>query len=130
MRATFRVAFAALLAVSAAQAQSLVSIRSLVSIDDSKIRATLKDNATVVSIPIENTTDHAIRANLSLAWLNYGEVEQGSAKQAVSIAPGQTSIQVPLPIKDSSIWTRLRYTLTPETTEARAFAPIRGILSL
>ena len=103
-----------------------------ISIDESKIRAALQDNSTVVTIPIESSLDHPIQASLLVEWLDPSEVVTGSNRQDVSIAPGQTNLNVPLPLskKSASIWTRLRYSLTPSRADARAFQPFAGVVAL
>lgn len=124
MRGVWLAAAVLLLWIPSAQGQASVSI------DESKIRAALKDDSTVISIPIASFADHSIKAELSLAWLRTNEEESSAIHQGVTIRPGQSSIEVPLPLVGASIWTRLRYALAPDRTEARAFGHIGGVVSL
>jgi len=39
-------------------------------LDESGIRAVLKNGSTVIVLPISNASDHTVAANVSLAWLN------------------------------------------------------------
>jgi hypothetical protein len=115
---------AALLSISAVQGQTSVRI------DESKIRAVLENDSTVVVIPIFSSADHTIKAQLSLAWLNTDEKELNSSRQDIAIQPGPQEIRTPLRLSNSSIWTRLRYSLAPVLAEAKSFEPISGILAL
>ncbi len=115
---------AALLSLSAAQGQTSIHI------DESKIRAVLKKDSTGISVPIESSADHAIKAQLSLAWLDKDERESGALHQNVSLQPGKSDIEIPLQLSAPSIWTRLRYSLVPDRAEARSFGPINGVVSL
>ena len=124
MPKTFLSITLALVSLSALQAQDLVRI------NDSKIRAVLNNNSTVVSVSIVNSADHVIKAGLSLAWLGIDDKELNASRRDVELKPGQSDIEIPLPLATPSIWTRLRYTLTPARAEARAFGIINGIVSL
>ncbi len=57
-------------------------------------------------------------------------MESGWNSREVMLQTGQSNVEVPLPLTNSSIWTRLRYSLAPDLTEARAFASISGIVAL
>jgi hypothetical protein len=70
-----------------------------------------------------------VRATLLLEWIGTGGVLT-SAQQEVSVDPGRTSANVALAIPRSTVWLRLRYTLTPGRTDARAFTRQTGIVSL
>src|SRR5258708_29669089 len=118
-----------LFAAVAACASVVYGQRSL-SIDEANIRAGLKNGATVVTTPIERSLDRAIGASLSLNWVQPEGITSGAAGQKVTIQPGHNSIEVPLPIRTSSIWMRIHYALAPERSDARAFATIAGIVSL
>lgn len=118
----------AVIAVSAAL--STAQERPSVSIDEAKIRAVLRSGETAVIVPVSNHTDQVIKSNLSLAWLSVDEEESNSAGQEITLQPGQSEIETPLPLVEPSIWTRLRYSLVPERADARSFAPINGIVSL
>jgi hypothetical protein len=124
MMRTLFAAILALLSLSVAQAQSLVHI------DESKIRAFLKNGLTSISIPISSSTDRPIKAQLALAWMSPDDTDAKPDGQDVTIQPGQSKIEVPLPLTYSSIWARLYYSLTPDRADARSFEPASGIVSL
>ncbi|HVV44197.1 MAG TPA: MG2 domain-containing protein, partial [Bryobacteraceae bacterium] len=106
------------------------SAQSPITIDASKLRAELRNNSTVVFVPLTNESSNRIHASLSLDWLMPTETTFGSAHRDIVLPPGQSTAEVPLPLADSSIWTRLRYTLTPGRDDARAFAPQSGIVAI
>lgn len=110
--------------ISTTQAQSKINLNA------SKIRAELKDNSTVILLPISNFSDQPIKAAVSLYWLNTEDVELSKIQESISIPSGHTEIEIPFPLKAPSIWTRLRYALMPESADARAFTPLNGIASL
>jgi hypothetical protein len=124
MRRFLLTIIAIITSIATTQAQS--SIR----LDESKIQAVLKDNATVMVFPISNLSTQPIKAEASLSWLNTDDVELSKIQKSISIPEGHTEIEIPFPLKAPSIWTRLRYALSPESSDARAFSPISGILSL
>jgi len=102
-----------------------------ITINEAKIRAGLKNESTIITIPVESSLDRGVGASLALNWVDNKEIASGAVSQKVIIQPGGNSIAVPMPIgRSSSIWTRLRYALTPERSDARAFAPRTGIVSL
>jgi len=104
--------------------------QNLVSIDESNIRALLKNNETVVSVPLLNTADRPIEAELALTWLDPADKQVGTALKEVVIPIGASTIETAAALRESSIWTRLRYNLTPSKSEARTFGPLNGIVGL
>ena len=104
--------------------------QSPVAIDESKIRATLQNESTVITVRVDSSGDHSVSANLLLEWLDRDEKASGTINRNISIAPGENTFDIPLPIESASIWTRLRYSLNPDRAEARAFPPLSGIVSL
>jgi MG2 domain/A-macroglobulin TED domain/Alpha-2-macroglobulin family/Carboxypeptidase regulatory-like domain/A-macroglobulin receptor binding domain/Alpha-2-macroglobulin bait region domain len=109
---------------------SAVFAQSSVTIDEAKIRAGLKNDSTIITIPVESSLDRSIGASLALNWVDNEEIVSGPVSRQVTIQPGRTSIEVPLPIRQSSIWMRLHYALAPDRSEARSFTPLAGIASL
>ena len=79
---------------------------------------------------MRNSADHAIKANLSLAWLKPSETESSAIRREFIIQPGLSELAAPFPIVESSIWTRLSYQLVPDRSEARMFPPQSGIVAL
>ncbi len=124
MRGTLFAALAAVLSLMCAQGQSPIVI------NESGIRAVLENESTSVAVPIESTLDHEVRANLSLDWIGKDDRTLGTVQQDVLIRPGRTSVEMPLPISEPSIWLRLRYSLVPDRGDARAFVPQSGIVAL
>ena len=105
---------------------SVAHAQPRVTIDEGKIRAALKNGSTFVTVPVESTYDVAIPASLSLTWLDRQDQASMPVNQVVTIQPGRTNIEIPFSIAKPSIWTRLRYLLTPDRNEARAFPPLSG----
>ena len=87
-------------------------------IDESIIHAALRNGTTAVIVPVSNTSDHSIKAVLSLAWLSVDEMESSSLSKEVALQPGHLEIETPLPLVDPSIWTRLRCSVVPDRAVA------------
>ncbi|HBY63910.1 MAG TPA: hypothetical protein DEH78_29135 [Solibacterales bacterium] len=124
MRRNPFVAIAAILSLSVVHGQTTVTL------DESKIRAVLRGEKTFVAIPFFSTADHPVSAELTTAWVGPEERESSRIRRPITIHPGQSTIETGLPLENSSIWTRLRYTVTPDRANARAFGPVSGVLSL
>ncbi|MBL8295790.1 MAG: carboxypeptidase regulatory-like domain-containing protein [Bryobacterales bacterium] len=101
-----------------------------VSVDESQIRAFLRNDTTAVSIPVRNTAGAAVKARLALWWLSVDDQGTKVAERAVTIVPGDSRIETPAPLTKGSIWTRLRYRLEGDLSDARLFAPLDGMVSL
>ena len=124
MRRNLFAAAAAMLSLSVVQGQTTISV------DESKIRAVLRGDSTFISIAFSSLADHPVNAELTMAWVGRDEKESSRIRKPITIPVGQSNIETGLTIEDSSIWTRLRYTVSPDRAEARAFGPISGVLSL
>ncbi len=104
--------------------------QSSIFVDESKIRAVLRGDSTVISVPVLNSSNHPVHAELSLSWITVDDKESTQAAREVLIPQGASNIETPLPITKASIWTRLRYVLTARLQESRTFGRTTGILSL
>ncbi len=117
------VAIAAMWSFAVAYGQSYVSI------DEPKIRAMLRNDLTVITIPVTSSVDHSIQANVVLYWLDTKDKQSGTVQREITILPGQSTLEIPFPITESSVWARLHYALTPNRPEAREFAQLIGIVA-
>jgi len=124
MRTTALTLLAFWLYMPASQAQFLASV------DEPRIRTALRNGSTIVSVPVVNAAGTPVRASLLLEWVNPKDVVLGSGRSAATLPPGKSQIDLPLPITESSVWTRLRYRLTPETGTQRGVATVSGVVSL
>ena len=124
MQKVFLAAFAAFLCISSVWAQRQVDVR------EAGIRADFSKSPTVVSLPVSNTSDVPIHAKLSLSWTDRGDKEVGAGHRSVVIPPGQSMLEATVPLRSSSLWTRLRYTLVGEPSEARQLGIIQGVVAL
>lgn len=124
MRRNLSVAVGVMLSLSVVQGQTTVSL------DEPKIRAVLRGDSTFITIPFLSTADRPVSAELTMAWVGRDEKESSRVRRPITIQPGPSNIETGLPVKNSSIWTRLRYTVTPDRADARAFGPMSGVLSL
>ena len=124
MRGMFFAAAAALVSQAGAQAPSPTIL------NETKLQAVLKDGATCIVFPLDSALDHAVQASLSGEWIDIQDHVLSSAHREVTLAPGHTDVELPLPLPVSSIWLRLRYSLAPGRADARAFTPRQGILAL
>jgi hypothetical protein len=105
-------------------------LRAQVVIDESRMGAVLRDGSTVVMLPIANASPQPVKASLALAWVDHKEIESGAVLREVVLQPGTTTLETPLRLQDPSIWTRLRYSLTPDRAGARQFARLAGTVGL
>lgn len=104
--------------------------QSSITISEPEIRSYLKENATVVAVPVRSQVNHTVSATLTLSWIDKDDKVLRNAQTSVEIQSGQNQFEVPLPLPASSIWLRLRYSLTPYTRDARAFPPQSGVVSI
>jgi hypothetical protein len=93
MRGALFAAVAALLSSVGALAQPAVTPIQ------SRIEAALIDQATVVSLPVENTLDHPVRATVSLEWVDTKDSVLSSVRREISIAQGKAKLDVPFPLR-------------------------------
>lgn len=124
MRSFLFAAATLFVSLSSADAQSSVTI------SEPEIRSYLKENATVVAVPVRSQVDHTVSATLTLSWIDKDDKLLRNAQTSVEIRSGQNQFELPLPLPASSIWLRLRYSLTPYTRDARAFPPQSGMVSI
>lgn len=115
---------ALLLSLSPLQAQAHISLL------ESKIRALLKNNSTVIVLPFDNPNGKPAKANLTLTWLDAMDRASGTQRHEITIAPGNSTIEIPQPITHASIWARLRYTITPDKSSIRELAASAGTVAL
>ncbi len=110
---------------------SWLSAQSAVTIDESRLRAELRADSTVIVLPVANTSGRPLEALLALDWLTPSATPAQTVKfQPITLPPGAKELEFPLPLSASSPWLRLRYQLTPVAAEARTFFPISRILPL
>ncbi len=110
---------------------SWLSAQSAVTIDESRVRADLRSGATVIVLPVANSSGRPLEALLALDWLTPSATPAQAVKfQAVTLPPGAKDLEFPLPLAESSPWLRLRYQLAPVAGEARTFFPLSRILPL
>lgn len=117
------------LSLLACFAMARLALASVV-VDEPKVRAGLRDGRTEVTLPIESSEVRSIRATVFLEWLDPADHPLEKADREVTISPGANSITLPLTLEGASIWTRLRYTVTPARADAAAMRRLRGILAL
>lgn len=104
--------------------------QSRVTIDEAQLRVIRKDGATVVAVPVVHTGQVPLGVTLEVAWLTPKDVVAQQASREAMIVPGSSTVEIALPSEELSLWTRLRYRVTPSSTAAREFAPIAGMVAL
>ncbi|MBM3758841.1 MAG: hypothetical protein FJW36_01210 [Acidobacteria bacterium] len=109
---------------------SCLLAQSEITLDESSIQASLRSNATVISFPFSNPTDSPAKARLTLEWIESNDHSLAKKQFDIEIAPRQSRVELPFPIVEPSIWTRLRYRLSPVGTSFRIVRPITGIAAL
>ena len=112
--------------------------------NERNIRAVLRNNSTVIVFQFDKDGKflQKVRARVSLAWLDPSDRELSKTDVVTILNPSADSygrnhaeIEIPFPLVKPSIWTRLKYSITPETSDAstadgRPFKPVSGIVSL
>ncbi len=107
MRGTFFAAVAAVVFSVGALGQPVV-------LNQLKIEAVLRQDATVIELPINNSLDRSVAISISLDWLDTKDVVLGSARREIVLAPGRVTVEIPFGLPESTIWLRLRYRLDPQ----------------
>ena len=115
-----------LLVVAHASAQVRVSVQ------DSKIRATLHHGFTVITLPLASTLQRPTPAHLALQWLDPKGAVAAKVESDLIISPGARALDTPFPLPDAPdpLWLRLTYRLSPGLPDPTAFAPVNGTLAL
>lgn len=87
---------------------------------------------TTASIAIENSTNTPLQAILIVQWIPPVGRPDASARRVVEVNPGQSQIELPLPLPATGnpLTERLRYQLAPGAKNYTAFGPQQGVLSL
>jgi hypothetical protein len=101
-------------------------------VDEGDIHAQLVNGSTVVTLALDNHQDHAVKALIELQWLNLANKQDGLAKTTTTVAPGSSSVEIPLPLSAKiadPLVERLRYRVAPAGTAVTEFAPVHGIVS-
>lgn len=128
MRGALFAAMGVLAAIASASAQTLVTIK------ESGIRAVIRDQQTVISIPLQSVLEKATAGHLVLEWLRTDDQVISTVSRDISVPPGPATIDVPFPmpgsLTQSPIWLRLRYRLDPDRSNVRTLHPLSGIVAL
>jgi len=106
--------------------------RAQVLVEESGIRAHLVNGKTVVTLAIESRENKSKNATAELEWLGPSDQQNGLVKARVTIPPGKSSVELPMPLSSKiadPLLERLRYQLIPDRTNFTAFEPITGIVS-
>ena len=119
-----------LAAAAALVCASTMAAQSAVVFNPAKIEAILRNGSTVVSIPLENSADHPVAGNVDLQWLLPSNQVANSVSREVIVQPGKQTLEIPMRLKDASVWLRLRYSFTPSRAEPEAFRPQSGIMAI
>jgi len=96
------------------------------------IRAHQIDGVTTIALPVENQLKGLVEARVDLAWLSPKNKIDARAEKTLMLAPGQTAIELPLPLskKMEPLTERLQYSIKPNYANLTSFAEIQGIESL
>lgn len=123
MRKLVGFAFALLIVVLASQR---AFAQSAITINESLVRLSLAGDSLRIALPVDNRTQAALAANISLDLITPDGSVQTHAAQTATLRPGQSQIAVSLPpigragVLDRSdlIWSRLRYSVTAPPVDA------------
>ncbi len=102
-----------------------------VTVQESSTRAHLVDGKTTISLAIRNGSTQALHARLELELLAPDNQSRGLERRSPQIQPGDSVIEVPLPLsgKYDPLFDRLRYHIRPGEKNYTAFPPLTGIIS-
>jgi A-macroglobulin TED domain/Alpha-2-macroglobulin family/Carboxypeptidase regulatory-like domain/MG2 domain/A-macroglobulin receptor binding domain/Macroglobulin domain MG3/Type II secretion system (T2SS), protein G len=119
-------------------AAHLSSASSALRVDQSRIRVSLDESQTRVTLAVENGTGSAFAAHVRLELLDPRDKVRASAAADVQVRRGANSFSVPLDLPFSALteserkefpWYRLRYRVAP-AAEAGGVAALEGVVSL
>lgn len=104
-----------------------------VSIDESEVRIRLLDTGTAVELPVRNATHARLPARVALQLIAPSGNVQANAGRNVSLRPGSNHLVMTLSPegshdKESLLWYRLRYSVTPAGDTAEA--AVTGIVAV
>lgn len=102
--------------------------QTLVTVDESKIRAKLVNNSTVIGIPVDNPADRPVQAQVTLGLLDPKDTAIEHAEPSVTLAQGHSTISIPLGLLKPSLWARLHYSIAPAPGE-KLSSSIAGTVS-
>lgn len=110
---------------------------SALRLDESKIRVSLEEAQTRVSLEVESGGPRSFNARFTLALLDPRDKVRAEASTDVSVRPGKNSLSLPIKLHYSELleaertqfpWFRLRYRVAPEGDASVAAA--EGVVSL
>jgi hypothetical protein len=110
-----------------------------VRVDESATRIQIRPDATLVDLPVENQTLHAISTHVLLELVDTKGLVQVHSDQDASLPPGSKKLKIALPPtlaqnespdRRNLLWCRLQYTITAVPPSKSMPAPLVGILSV
>ena len=120
-------------------AAHLSSASATLRIDESRIKVSLDERQTRVSLAVENDTGHAFPARVQIELLDPHDKARARASADVQVRRGTNSLDVPLKLPFSELleaeqkefpWYRLRYHVAPTPPADSVVAALEGIVSL
>ncbi|PYS79288.1 MAG: hypothetical protein DMF66_03270, partial [Acidobacteria bacterium] len=120
-------------------AAHLSSASATLRIDESRIKVSLDERQTRVSLAVENDTGHAFPARVQIELLDPHDKARAHASADVQVRRGTNSLDVPLKLPFSELleaeqkefpWYRLRYHVAPTPPADSVVAALEGIVSL
>lgn len=104
-------------------------------VNETATRVRWREGRTEVALAVENLTARDLPVRLSLEWLDPHDLVRSRAERRETLRPGAGHAVVPLSLpfelndhQPETLWYRLRYRLTPDSTAQ--FAPVEGLVSL
>jgi hypothetical protein len=110
---------------------------SALRLDESKIRVSLEETQTRVSLEVESGEAHSFNARLTVALLDPRDKVRAESESDVQVRRGQNSFSVPIKLPYAQLleaerkqfpWYRLRYRVAPEANASAA--AVEGVVSL
>jgi hypothetical protein len=106
--------------------------RAQILVNEASIRAHLVNGQTVVTLALQSQREKPVRALVELRWLGPANEQHGLAKANVTLAPAQSSVEIPLPLSGKitdPLLERLSYQVDAGETNLTAFDSVHGIVS-
>ncbi len=106
--------------------------RAQVVVNEAGIHAHLVNSKTVVTLALTSQRKQPVRALIELQWLGLASERDEVERARVTLPPGQSSIETPMPLSTKiadPLLERLRYQIDPAGRGLAEFVPVKGIVS-
>ena len=112
-------------------AVTVCAARAQLIVDEAATRALLRNQATVVSLALQNRQSQPLALRIELEWLAPEDTRLRQASLPYTAPPGASQVEAALPLDEhyDPLLCRLRYAVSPDVQNLTAFTPVRGIVA-